>query len=219
MDVSSLAYDPELCALWVADESSSIWLLAPDGSIVREIETGLGSAKTLAVEGDQLLVASGWGEFRRFDRLGRALGAPFGISDALVDTEGLEVEPSGTILIAEDDPARILRLGPDGSVLLEISGEQLNPPMLEPQGVTRDPMSGHILVVDDMEGSDSLFEFTADGELISVTPLGSFGMDAEAVAVNGQTGILYVGFDSGRRLVAFDYIPSPHEGSAPLPQK
>ena len=219
MDVSSLAYDPLLCALWVADESGTVWLLGPDGSVLREVETGLGSAKTLAVDGDDLLVATGWGEFRRFDRAGRPLGGPFGVADGLHDTEGLEVEPDGSLLIAEDDPARILRIGPDGTILWELSGDRMDPPMREPQGITRDPLSGHILVVDDMEGSDSLFEFTADGDLISVTALGSYGTDAEAVAVNGQTGVLYVGFDAGRRLAAFDYLPTPHANSAPLPQK
>jgi hypothetical protein len=41
-----------------------------------------------------------------------------------------------------------------------------------------------------------------------VTPLSDWGFDAEGVAVHGQTGTLYIGFDSGQRIAVFDYLPT-----------
>ena len=88
--------------------------------------------------------------------------------------------------------------------------------MVEPQGVTRDPYSGNILVVDDNEGLNSLFELAPDGRVLSVHPLSEFGLDAEGVALQPETGTLYVGFDAGRALAIFDWLPSEVTIETPL---
>ena len=90
--------------------------------------------------------------------------------------------------------------------------------MTEPQGVALDPLSGNILVVDDNEGLNAIFEFAPDLALLSVTPLSDHGRDAEGIAVHAQTGTLYVGFDSGQRIAVFDYLPTRGEGAAPFDQ-
>ena len=73
-----------------------------------------------------------------------------------------------------------------------------------------------ILVVDDNEGLNSLFELAPDGRVLSVTPLSGYGRDAEGVALQPETGALYVGFDGGRALAIFDWVPSEVTIDTPL---
>lgn len=172
--------------------------------------------RSLTVEQTGLLIADGWGSFRRVDRTGRPIDAPFSLSGTLVDTEGLHRDADGSFLVVEDDPSRLLRIAPDGTVLMELFGDRFDPPMIEPQGITRDPYSGNILVVDDNEGLNALFELAPDGRVLSVTPLSAYGRDAEGVALQPETGRLFIGFDSGRALAIFDWMPSEMTIDEPL---
>ncbi|MEO1678146.1 MAG: hypothetical protein AAFU80_08295 [Pseudomonadota bacterium] len=214
---ASLAYDAEVCGFWVAIEGPQIFLLNPAGQEVRRVEPGFRTIRSLTVEVDGLMIADGYGSFQRIDREGNALSAPFRLAEGLYDVEGLHREPDGSYLVVEDDAARLMRIAPDGERLLEILGTAVDPIMTEPQGVARDPITGNILVVDDNEGLNAIFEFTGAGELLSVTPLSAYGWDAEGIAVQAQTGTLWVGFDSGQRIAIFDYVPTrPPEGLALL---
>jgi hypothetical protein len=212
----SLAYDPFLCAVWLADEGPMVRLLAMDGRVLERIDSGMPSVRSLTVEEDGLLLANGWGDFRRIDRKGTARAASFSLSRTIRDTEGLHRDADGTFLVVEDDPSRLLRIAPDGEVLMSLSGDLFDPPMTEPQGVTRDPYSGNILVVDDNEGSNSLFELAPDGSVLSVTPLSAYGYDAEGVALQPETGILFIGFDGGRALAIFNWMPTRASIAEPL---
>ncbi|MEO0669597.1 MAG: hypothetical protein AAFZ99_16920 [Pseudomonadota bacterium] len=212
----SLAYDAEVCGIWVANEGPEIVLLNTVGTEILRFDSGMRSVRSLTVDGAGLLIADGWGTFRRLDRQGRPLDAPFQLSGTLYDTEGLHRDANGTFLVVEDDPARLMRIAPDGTVLMELQGEFFDPPMIEPQGVTRDPYSGNILVVDDNEGLNALFELAPDGRVLSVTPLSEWGRDAEGVALQPETGTLYVGFDSGQALAIFDWIPTEVTIDTPL---
>lgn len=212
----SIAYDALVCGIWVANESNEIVLLSTFGKELRRFDTGMRSVRSLTVDGDTILIASGWGEFRRLDRDGRAVEAPFRLSQTLYDTEGLHRDADGSFLVVEDDPSRLLRIAPDGTVLMELFGDSFDPPMTEPQGVTRDPYSGNMLVVDDNEGLNSLFELAPDGRVLSVSPLSQYGFDAEGVALQPETGTLYVGFDGGQALAIFDWIPSEITIDTPL---
>lgn len=206
--VVSLAYDAHVCGVWVADEGPTLTLLSTTGRQIRRIESGMFSVRSITVEENGLLIANGWGEFRRLDRLGRAIDTPFRLSATLRDTEGIHRDADGSFLVVEDDPSRLMRIGPDGTVIMALSGDTFEPPMTEPQGVTRDPYSGNILVVDDNEGLNSLFELGPDGRVLTVTPLSRYGFDAEGVALQPETGTLFVGFDGGRALAIFDWSPS-----------
>lgn len=212
----SLAYDAEVCGVWVASEGPEIVLLNTVGGEIMRFETDMRSVRSLTVTPDGLLIADGWGTFRTVDRTGRPLDAPFQLSATLYDTEGLHRDADGSFLVVEDDPSRLLRVAPDGTVLMELWGDRFDPPMVEPQGVTRDPYSGNILVVDDNEGLNALFELAPDGRVLSVTPLSAYGRDAEGVALQPETGTLYVGFDSGRALAIFDWIPTEVTIDTPL---
>ena len=212
----SIAYDAEVCGIWVANESREVVLLSTFGKELRRFETGLSSVRSLTVVDEGILVANGWGTFQKLDRNGNTIDAPFHLSETLFDTEGLHRDADGSFLVVEDDPSRLLRIAPDGQILMELSGYTFDPPMVEPQGVTRDPYSGNILVVDDNEGLNSLFELAPDGRVLSVHPLSEFGLDAEGVALQPETGTLYVGFDAGRALAIFDWLPSEVTIETPL---
>ncbi|SLN67956.1 hypothetical protein ROJ8625_03503 [Roseivivax jejudonensis] len=212
----SLAYDAQLCGTWVATEGPTLSLYSPGGREILSIDSGFSSVRSLTVEEDGLLLADGWGRFRRIDRTGRPRDETFSLSDRIRDTEGLHRDADGSFLVVEDDPSRLLRLSPDGAVLMELWGDGFDPPMVEPQGVERDPYSGNILVVDDNEGRNALFELSPDGAVLSVTPLSEWGRDAEGVALQPETGTLFIGFDGGVRLSIFDWRPSGMSIDTPL---
>jgi hypothetical protein len=214
--VVSLAYDAVLCGVWVADESAEIALINPFGRELRRFDTGMRSVRSLTVEEGGLLLANGWGGFRRVTREGAPIEDAFTLAETLRDTEGLHRDADGSFLVVEDDPARLLRIAPDGTVLMELMGDSFDPPMTEPQGVERDPYSGNILVTDDNEGLNSLFELAPDGRVLSVTPLSPWGRDAEAVALQPETGVLFIGFDGGRALAIFDWVASETTIEEPL---
>ncbi|MEM8551909.1 MAG: hypothetical protein AAGF45_05965, partial [Pseudomonadota bacterium] len=181
--VVSLAYDAHVCGVWFTNEGPTITLISTTGREMRSFDSGMGSVRSITVEEDGLLIANGWGGFRRIDREGRPIDSQFSLSATLRDTEGLHRDAAGSFLVVEDDPSRLLRVAPDGTVIMELSGHLFDPPMTEPQGVTRDPYSGNILVVDDYEGLNSLFELAPDGRVLTVTPLSAYGRDAEGVAL------------------------------------
>ncbi len=212
----SIAYDALVCGIWVANESNEVVLLSTCGKELRRFDAGMRSVRSLTVEDEGILIANGWGEFRRLTREGRPIDTPFRLSDTLYDTEGLHQDADGSFLVVEDDPSRLMRIAPDGTVLMELFGDTFDPRMTEPQGVTRDPYSGNILVVDDNEGRNSLFELAPDGRVLSVSPLSDFGSDAEGVALQPETGTLYVGFDSGQALAIFDWSPTEITIDTPL---
>ena len=52
--------------------------------------------------------------------------------------------------------------------------------------------------------------------MISVTPLSAWGYDAEGVALQPETGRLFIGFDAGQALAVFDWAPSEVSIDSPL---
>ncbi|MGR3794436.1 hypothetical protein [Vannielia sp. SX4] len=212
----SLAYDAEVCGVWVATEGREVILIGTTGREITRFDSGMRSVRSLTVEPDGLLLADGWGTFRRVDRDGRPREVDFSLSATLVDTEGLHRDADGSFLVVEDDPSRLMRVAPDGSVLMELWGDGFEPPMVEPQGVERDPFSGNILVVDDNEGLNALFELAPDGQVLTVTPLSEWGFDAEGVALQPETGTLFIGFDGGQAVAIFEWRPSGMSIAEPL---
>ena len=204
----SLAYDADLCALWVAQERPELVLVTPSGRELRRFDTGFSRVRAVTVEGDTVIAGDGWGTFQRYDRHGRAIGGTFTPPAGMRDIEGVHLDPDGTMFFVGDDPAFVVALSPDGLETLRIDGETLEPPLREPQGIARDPVSGNLLVIDDNEGLNAIFEMTAAGELLSVTPLSDWGRDAEAVALQPQTGQMFIGFDWSQRVEVFDWLPT-----------
>lgn len=194
---ASLAFDPWVCGLWVADESPTLILLSPAGREILTLDTPLRNVRAVTADEDSLLVTDGWGAFFRLGRQGEGFG-DWSRTEAQRDVEGLHIHPKGGLLVVGDDAALVQRLTEDGTETFRIEGFQQQPMMAEPQGIGLEPNTGNILVVDDNEGLNSLFEFDKAGNLLAIAPLSEWGWDAEAVAIHAQTGTMYIGYDSGQ---------------------
>ena len=127
------------------------------------------------------------------------------------------VYADGSIITVEDDPEYLSWLAPDGQILRRINTMSLNPPLSEAQGIARDPRTGHLLIVDDFEGTNSLYEFDPQRTLLSTAPLLEYGTDPEGIAIRPGSGQLFIAFDTGATVVSFDYTPTLPEGADPLP--
>jgi hypothetical protein len=211
---ASLDYDPDFCGLWIANEGPEVILVTLDGLELRRFSTGLARVKAITLEGSGLLVSDGYGGYQRLTRDGVAQGEPFGLPGG-VYTEGMAVDAEGTLILVEDDPARIVWMRDDGTILREIDGHGYDPMLTEPQGIARDPRTGHLLIVDDWEGTNSLFELDAEGRLLGTHPLIAWGRDPEGIAIRPGTNMLFMAFDGGARIAAFDYVPTVRGGAAP----
>jgi hypothetical protein len=211
---ASLDYDPDFCGLWIANEGPEVVLVTLDGHELRRFTTGLSRVKALTLEGDGLLVSDGYGGYQRLTRDGAPIGEPFAL-EAPLYAEGMATGADGTLILVEDDPARIVWMRADGTILREIDGHSYDPMLTEPQGIARDPRTGHLLVVDDWEGTNSLFELDAQGRLLGTQPLIAWGRDPEGIAIRPGTNMLFMAFDGGARIAAFDYVPTVRGGGAP----
>jgi DNA-binding beta-propeller fold protein YncE len=205
---ASLEYDPDFCGLWVANEGREVILVTLDGIELRRFSSGLSRIKAVTIEDRNILVADGYGAYQRLTKDGTELGAPFRLDGVFVQTEGMAVDGDGSLILVEDDPARVVWVDRAGRIVKELNGDLLDPPMTEPQGIARDPRNGHLLIVDDWEGSNSLFEFDAGGTLLGTYPLIAYGRDPEGIAIRPGANLVFMAFDGGARIVAFDYTPT-----------
>ena len=214
---ASLDYDPTFCGLWIANEGPEAVLVTLDGLELRRISSDMSRIKAITIEGDNLVVADGMGRFQRLTKDGDALAPPFSISAGWADTEGITIDGDGNMITVEDDPEYLTWLTPDGKVIRRIDTMTLNPPLSEAQGIARDPRSGHLLIVDDREGTNSLYEFNAEGKLLATAPLLEYGIDPEGIAIRPGSNQLFIAFDSGASVVSFDYTPTLPSSADQLP--
>ncbi len=214
---ASLDYDPTFCGLWIANEGPEIILVTLEGDELRRFGSDLSRIKAVTVEGDDLLVADGYGSFQRLTKDGTPLAEPFKTEEGWADTEGITIDADGSLITVEDDPERLSWLAPDGTLIRRIDTMTLDPPLSEPQGIARDPRTGHLLIVDDWEGTNSLYEFDAEGTLLATVSLYEYGADPEGIAIRPGSGELFLAFDQGARIASFNYTPTLPDGADPLP--
>ena len=214
---ASLDYDPTFCGLWIANEGPEAVLVTLTGDELRRIRSDMFRIKAIALDGDHLIVGDGLGRLQRLTKSGEALGAPFSLTGGAADTEGIAITASGDIVTVEDDPERLSWFDRQGRLTRRVDTMTLTPPLTEAQGIAIDPRTGHMLIVDDWEGSNSLYEFTSDGKLLAQASLYEYGRDPEGIAIRPGSNQLFVAFDGGAQIVTFDYTPTLPEGAAPLP--
>ncbi len=206
---SGLTYDRTYCGLWIANETRTVRMTDPWGNEVRSFEAPLHRVDAIALTDEGLLLSDGSGLYQNVDRDGRPLSEPFRLSPALRDTDGLYFDgATRDYWVADDTAAEIVQIGQDGVTRQRLIGYMMQPQLMEPQGVTVDPVHGTVLVVDDADATDSLFEFSPDGTLMSVTSLDFAGYDAEGITVNAEGSQIFVAFDDGHTVAVFDYAPS-----------
>ncbi|MEM0990859.1 MAG: hypothetical protein AAGK00_18480 [Pseudomonadota bacterium] len=215
---ASLDYDPTFCGLWIANEGPEAVLVTLHGDELRRFGSDLYRIKAIALEGDHLIVADGLGDFQRLTKDGAPLGPPFSLTEGYADTEGIAVAANGDIITVEDDPERLTWFSADGQLLKQINTMDLSPPLSEAQGIAIDERTGHLLIVDDWEGSNSLYEFTSDGEFLAKVNLLQYGTDPEGVAIRPGSDQLFIAFDGGARIMTFNYTPTLPDNADPLPE-
>ena len=215
---ASLDYDPTFCGLWIANEGPEAILVTLQGQELRRIKSDLFRIKAIAIEGDHLVVGDGMGRLQRLTKDGVALGDPFTLAGGYADTEGIAIAANGDIVTVEDDPERLTWFDAQGRLRTRVDTMTLNPPLTEAQGIAIDPRTGHMLIVDDWEGSNSLYEFTADGQLLAQAGLIRYGTDPEGIAIRPGSNQVFIAFDSGAEIVTFEYTPTLPEGADPLPE-
>ena len=213
---ASLDYDPTFCGLWIANEGPEIILVTLEGDELRRFGSDLIKIQAVTLEGEALIVADGLGKFQRLSKDGDVLAPPFTISTGWADTEGMVVDEDGTIITVEDDPEWLSWISPEGEIIRRINTLDLDPPLSEAQGIARDPRTGHLLIVDDWEGTNSLYEFDSGGQLLATASLSEYGVDPEGVAIRPGSNQLFIAFDSGARISSFEYTPTLPEGAEPL---
>ncbi len=214
---ASLDYDPTFCGLWIANEGPDAILVTLAGLELRRVTSDMNRIKAISIEGDNLIVGDGAGNFQRITKDGEALSPPFRISTGWADTEGIAVGLDGQLITVEDDPEYLTWLSKDGEVLRRIDTMTLSPPLSEAQGIAIDPRNGHLLIVDDREGTNSLYEFDGDGNLLATASLIEFGIDPEGIAIRPGSNQLFVAFDTGARVASFEYTPTSKAGDKELP--
>ncbi|MEM7719387.1 MAG: hypothetical protein AAF222_09290 [Pseudomonadota bacterium] len=214
---ASLDYDPTFCGLWIANEGPEVILVTLEGDELRRFGSDLSRIKAITLEDDHLLVADGFGGFQRLSKSGDALAEPFKMPGGWADTEGIAIAENGDIIAVEDDPERLSWLAPDGTPRRVIDTTTLTPPLFEAQGIARDPRTGHLLIVDDFEGSNALYEFNQDGTLLGTVSLLEYGIDPEGIALRPGSGQMFIAFDQGAQIVSFDYTPTLPDGAEALP--
>lgn len=214
---ASLDYDPTFCGLWIANEGPEAVLVTLQGEELRRVRSDLTRIKAISLEGNNLLVGDGFGGMQRITKDGTPLDAPFRLDGGFADTEGIAITAKGEIVTVEDDPERLSWFDRSGALKSRIDTMELSAPLSEAQGIAIDPRTGYILIVDDWEGSNSLYEFTTDGTLLAQASLIEYGRDPEGIAIRPGSNQLFVAFDSGAQIVTFDYTPTLPAGADPLP--
>lgn len=214
---ASLEYDPAFCGLWIANEGPEAILVTLQGDELRRISSDMSRIKAIALEGEHLILGDGYGGFQRVTKEGTPLGEPFSAEGGFADTEGMVTLDDGTIITVEDDPERLSWFRPDGSLIRRMNTMDLDPPLTEAQGIARDPRTGHLLIVDDWEGTNSLYEFDANGTFLNRAPLSEYGADPEGIAIRPGSDEMFIAFDSGAKIASFTYTPTLPEGADPLP--
>lgn len=214
---ASLDYDPTMCGLWIANEGPEAILVTLTGDELRRVSSDMSRIKAISLEDDHLLVADGYGSFQRLTKQGEALAPPFRAQVDWADTEGIAIDDNGHLITVEDDPEYLTWFTPEGEVVRRIDTMTLTPPLSEAQGIARDPRTGHLLIVDDYEGTNSLYEFDAAGTLLATQSLYEYGLDPEGIAIRPGSNELFIAFDQGARIASFGYTPTLPEGHAPLP--
>jgi DNA-binding beta-propeller fold protein YncE len=112
---------------------------------------------------------------------------------------------TGTLFVADDGDERIYEYDTSGNLLLEIDTNLINPGFSEPEGITVDPVTVNLLVVDTGQGTRRIYELTTAGALVDSVALGG---DPEGVTIDFLTRLIYVAHDN-TNTIGDVVIPEP----------
>ena len=216
-----VVFDPTSQNLFVVADDT-VRQVTTAGTPVSSFNTGRDVLGLSLLPNDNLLVTnkdganSGVVEFTK-DGMVVAGGLNFGTQPPSADGSGIIFNSgTGTVFIADDNDESIYEFTTMGTLLNTISTDAIVAAFDEPEGITVDPLTGNLLVVDDSGGTSSLYELTTAGDLImsvNLQALSGFD-DPEGVTIDRNTNTLYVAFDNQDKIGTFRI----QDAAAPVPE-
>ena len=208
-----IAYHPDSEQLYVVDSSSgSLFSLTMDGelidSFVNPPDAVFYEGVTTLANGNLLVADGGRGTLTEFTPGLEKVSAPLGITHVSSFPNGIVmVEETDSLFITDDGALQVFEIDIEGTLLGQFPTTDIEPSLLEPEGISFEPVSGHLLTVDDDQGR--LYEFTTDGELVRDVDLEALTgfSDPEGLSYHAPTQTLFVAFDSDRQVAVFRFSP------------
>ena len=213
-DPDGLAFDSTNGSLWVVD-GSSVTNIETDGTFKSSFADPNSLDGITVFGSDLVVVQSGDADLKQVTKA----GAPVGTISPTPNTydgsaDGIHYDPlTNQFFLADDTDEMIYILASDGTIVSSFSTKAILPDFDEPEGITYDPISGNILVVDDSGGTSSLYELSITGMLIGSIDLAALNLggqgDAEGIALDTQTNTLFIAYDNEDVLISYSYSATP----------
>ncbi|MEM0949322.1 MAG: hypothetical protein AAGK37_18130 [Pseudomonadota bacterium] len=239
-DASALAYKPPSApgdegTLFLGSDSEgpgrdgTITKCTLSGGCVDAFETGFGQIGGLAVMGDNLVVVdtvASQAKVGIFDSAATGDATPLSTFDAftrffdddpsLGDPDAVYFDAStNEIVVADEFEARLDFYSLSGDLLRSWDTTSFSDILTEPQGLTRDPITGNYLIANDTGGTNGaglLFEVSSNGAVLNTYEF--FGtddrplVDIEGLSFDSANNRLFVAFDQEDTVATFAFTPT-----------
>ena len=207
-----IAYHPDEDELFAVDSSNAtIYRLTTDGELLDSwanpelaFYEGIGTLP----DGNLVVADGGMGTLTVFTPDLLMVQAPLDLTQVSAAPNGIVmVEETDTLFITDDNVLQIMEIDINGQLLGQLTTTEIEPSFLEPEGIAYEPVSGHLLAVDDDQAK--LYEITQDGELVREVDLEALTgfSDPEGLSYHAPTQTLYIAFDSDGQVGIFHFEP------------
>jgi len=207
-----IAYHADTDQLFAVDSTSgSLFMLTVDGELLESFVDPDGTfyeGLTVLPDGDLLVSDGGRGIMTVFTPDLEELPMPLDINHISSSPNGVvSVAQTDSLFITDDNELQVFEVDLAGTLLGQFPTTDIDPSFIEPEGIAFEPVSGHLLVVDDDQGK--LYELTTDGQFVrdvDLVALTGF-TDPEGLSYHSPTRTLFVAFDGDRQVGVFRYSP------------
>ena len=207
-----IAYHPDEDELYAVDSSNAtIYRLTTAGELLDSWASPVPAFyEGIAVlpDGDLVVADGGLGNMVFFTPDLFKAGPAVDLSQVSPAPNGIVlVEETDTLFVTDDNALAIMELDFDGQLLGQLSTTGIEASFLEPEGIAWEPLSGHLLAVDDDQGK--LYEITTDGRLVREVDLQALTgfSDPEGLSYHAPSQTLYIAFDSDGQVGVFHFEP------------
>jgi uncharacterized protein YjiK len=217
-----VAFHPGSGNLFVADSATDrIIQMTTAGAVVTSFQTNLaGFPEGIDVlpNGNLVVCDQNLDNLTEYTTAGALVGT-IDISASSDWSNGVAHRASDNSYFVTDDDevfaaAAIYHFGASGNLIATIDTAALG--YSEPEGIEYDPVSGHVLMVED--DTDMFVELTTSGTVLDTIDLAALtGFDdPEGLGYDAANGILYVAFDGNDRIANFRFTAVPEPASLAL---
>lgn len=207
-----IAYHPDEDELYAVDSSNAtIYRLTTAGELLDSWASPVPAfyeGIAVLADGDLIVADGGIGNMTFFTPDLFKAGPPVDLTQVSPAPNGIVlIEETDTLFVTDDNVLGILELDFDGRLLGQLATTDIEPAFLEPEGIAYEPLSGHLLAVDDDQGK--LYEITMDGQLVREVDLEALTgfSDPEGLSYHAPTQTLYIAFDSDGQVGVFHFEP------------